>query len=101
MALLKYFAKQNKTNLPDPTGALSREVSSSAIVHVSANNEVKKIAISSENSESKKRGPYSKCQALGYTSDFLQLQPPKCFDTRGSHGSSPPQHSFVVQTYSS
>ena len=95
MALFKYFAKQNKTNLPDPTGALSREVPSSAIV--SANNEVKN-ASSSANSESKKRGPYSKCRALGHTSDFLQLQPPKCFDTRGSHGSSPPQHSFVVQT---
>ena len=89
MALFKYFAKQNKTNLPDPTGALSREVPSSAII--SANNKVKKMASSSKNS-------YSKCRALGNTSDFLQLQPPKCFDTRGSHGSSPPQHSFVVQT---
>ena len=61
MALFKYFAKQNKTNLPDPTGALSREVPSSAIISA---NEVKKIApgsSSAENSaESKKRGPYSK-----------------------------------------
>ena len=71
MAQFKYFMKQNKTNLPDPTGALSREVPPSA--SVSANNEVKKVASSSENSESKKRGPYSKCRALGYTSDFLQL----------------------------
>ena len=50
MVLFKYFAKQNKTNkthLPDPTGALSREVPSSAIVSA---NEVKKIASSSENS---------------------------------------------------
>ena len=47
MTPFKYFAKQNKTNLLDPTGALSREVASSAIV--SANNEVhvKKIASSS------------------------------------------------------
>lgn len=58
MALFKYFAKLNKTNLPDTTRTLSRKVPSSAIV--SANNEVKKIASSSENSESKKRGPYSK-----------------------------------------
>ena len=60
IALFKYFAKQNKTrNLTDPTGALSR-VPSSAIV--SANNEVKKIASSSENSESKKRGPFRYAQ---------------------------------------
>ncbi|MCG8622658.1 MAG: hypothetical protein MJE68_11770, partial [Proteobacteria bacterium] len=58
MALFKYFMKQNKTNLPDPTGVLSREVPSSAIA--SANNEVQKIASSSTSSESKKRGPYSK-----------------------------------------
>ena len=86
MALFKYFAKQNKTNLPDPTG-------SSAIVSA---NEVRKIASSSENSESKKC--HGHCWGLGYKSDFLQLQPDKCFDTCGSHGSSPPQHSFVVQT---
>ena len=41
MALFKYFVNQNKTNLPDPTGALSREVPSPAIVSA---NEVKKIA---------------------------------------------------------
>ena len=58
MALLKYFAKQKETNLPDPSGALSREVPSSAIV--SANKEVQKIASSSESTQSKKRGPYSK-----------------------------------------
>ena len=57
MALLTYFAKQ-KTNLPDPSGALSSEVPSSAIV--SANSKVQKIASSSESSEFKKRGPYSK-----------------------------------------
>ena len=44
MARLKYFAKQT---LPDPTGVLSREVPSSAIVSV---NEVQKIASSSESS---------------------------------------------------
>ena len=49
-------------NVTDPTGALSREIPSSAIV--SANNEVKKIACSSENSESKKRGPFSLPNAL-------------------------------------
>ena len=51
-------------NVTDPTGALSRprEIPSSAIV--SANNEVKKIASSSENSESKKRGPFSLPNAL-------------------------------------
>ena len=58
MTLLTYFAKQKKTNLPDPSGALSSEVPSSAIV--SANSKVQKIASSSESSESKKRGPYSK-----------------------------------------
>ena len=58
MAPFQYFAKHNKTNLPDPTDALSREVPSPAIVP--ANNEVKKIASSSESSESEKRGPYSK-----------------------------------------
>ena len=58
MALLKYFAKPKKMTLPDPTGALSREVPSSAIV--SANNEVQKIASLSESLVSKKRGPYSK-----------------------------------------
>ena len=92
MALQKYFAKQKKTTLPDPTGALSREVPSSAIV--SANNEVQTIASSSESSVSKKRSPYSKsfspqvkaeigryaaengvASTLRYTSDFLQLQP--------------------------
>ena len=58
MSLLKYFTKQKTTPLPDPSGALSREVPSSAIA--SANNEVQKIASSSTSSESKKRGPYSK-----------------------------------------
>ena len=57
MALLKYFAKQKKMTLPEPTGALSREAPSSAIV--SANNEVQKITSLSESSVSKKRGPYS------------------------------------------
>ena len=46
MVLLKYFAKQKETNLPDPSGTFSREVPSSAIV--SANKEVQKIASSSE-----------------------------------------------------
>ena len=58
MSLLKYFTKQKTTPLPDPSGALSREVPSSAIA--SANNEVQKITSSSTSSESKKRGPYSK-----------------------------------------
>ena len=49
-------------NVTDPTGALSREIPSSAIV--SANNKAKKIASSSENSESKKRGPFSLPNAL-------------------------------------
>ena len=57
MALLKYFAKQKETNLPDPSGALSREVPSSAIVSA---NKVQKIASSPESTQSKKRGPYSK-----------------------------------------
>ena len=42
MALLTYFAKQKKTNIPEPNGALSSEVPSSAIV--SANSKVQKIA---------------------------------------------------------
>lgn len=57
MALLTYFVKQ-KTNLPDPNGALSSDVPLSAIV--SANSKVQKITSSSKSLESKKRGPYSK-----------------------------------------
>ena len=55
---VKYFAKENNTNLPDPCGAPSREVPSSAIL--SATKEVQKIDSSSESSEPKKRGLHSK-----------------------------------------
>ena len=46
MVPLTYFANQKKTNLPEPNGALSSEVPSSAVV--SANSKVQKIASSSK-----------------------------------------------------
>ena len=46
MALLTYFAKQKKMNVPEPNGAFSSKVFSSPIV--SANSKVQKIASLSE-----------------------------------------------------
>lgn len=54
MSPLKYFTKQKKVPLPDPSGALSKEVPSSAIA--SANKEIQKIASSSVSSELVKFG---------------------------------------------
>ena len=55
MSLLKYFTKQEKTSLPDPSDSLSMKVPSSSIA--SANKEVQKISASlSASSEFVKSG---------------------------------------------